>query len=1115
MKKRFFAALLSFIMVFSLLPVNALAFDGGHNGPGRVDYHGSDNLYVTVMAPGQSSWPNEPCVSSYPYYFMKGTTQFNSAHSGQEGWSYTRFSTSASNYINIDAFSKDIRVRTSTSKATVKAITNSTGLNLSSDKIFYSGKLNADAIKKAYLSIPAVKSYFEINDVDTEAENYELIAYVLKYEQYSDASAEPNGWHLDCAVVKRDTVKLTYDKNFPTSDCAEYGNIFWPENRELDKGSSATIGNLTDNRTTDKGTAEIYDRETNVTYKFLGWSTDATAKTADAKYNPDTEVKLDSDLHLYAVWQSDKEPEPETVTITFDANGGKWNEDLTDYAMNTEKTTASKAGLSLDTKVSAASAPANDKESYVGWAFSPTAGALKNQFDKDKDGTVTFYAIWEETSQPSTDVSYYVYKHCYVGNEKKPRYNEEINIPRTASSGTLITSLITDADKADVVANGITYRYDSSKTKVNDGSLTTGQTVKDGDIIHLYYYADTTEYTLSYDSNANGDSVTGMPDPSSAAATTISGYYDFTVSENVPQRAGYTFTGWNTKADGTGTKATGTITLTAPDTEVTLYAQWETNSYKVTYQYIGDVPANAPAAPEAQDHEYRTSVTIAATPTLAGYTFHGWYTDEACTEEATAFNMPNYAVTLYGKWTANEAKIVFVENGGTDVSDMTGTTDAVITNTTMPATTKTGYTFAGWYNDQGFTGDKVTSLPAAYPAGTTTYYAKWTVTPITVDLNKLGGKDRAAVYKNLTISAGSNSLPSGFTATFEVTVTPEPQIQSVENSVYHGSVTMTKAGSAHFVFDKGIEFMSEGTYKYTVKETIPANKVSGITYDENTYTLTIVVDEGDNGLYVKQYYVGKEVPASGNVPVTITNTYYKHTYYPRPATPSKPALNTADHYAYVMGYPDGTVQPGGYITRAEASTIFFRLLTDETREQYWATTNAYSDVKGGDWYNNAISTLSNAGIVSGYPDGTFRPNASITRAEMSKIIALFAKLDKTTDRFSDIAGHWAEAYIKLAAGNGWIEGYPDGTFKPQQNITRAETVTMINRVLERVPSEESHLLPYASMLTFPDCQPGQWFYIAIQEATNSHAYERAATEKNGDEQWTALRENRDWTQLEK
>ena len=296
---------------------------------------------------------------------------------------------------------------------------------------------------------------------------------------------------------------------------------------------------------------------------------------------------------------------------------------------------------------------------------------------------------------------------------------------------------------------------------------------------------------------------------------------------------------------------------------------------------------------------------------------------------------------------------------------MNGKTGDTISPRTMPSTSKNGYTFDGWYANEGLSGDAVTALPEVFPAGTTTYYAKWT-----------------------------------------------------RNGGYH------------------------------------------------------------------------------------------------PSTP-KPTLNTADHYAYVMGYPDGTVQPGGYITRAEASTIFFRLLTDETREQYWATTNAYSDIKSGDWYNNAISTLSSAGIVSGYPDGTFRPNAPITRAEMSKIIALFAKLDKTTDRFSDIAGHWAEAYIKLAAGNGWIEGYPDGTFKPQQNITRAETVTMINRVLERVPSDEDHLLSERVMLTFPDCKSGDWFYIAIQEATNSHTYERAVTEKNGDEQWTALRANRDWTLLEK
>lgn len=225
-------------------------------------------------------------------------------------------------------------------------------------------------------------------------------------------------------------------------------------------------------------------------------------------------------------------------------------------------------------------------------------------------------------------------------------------------------------------------------------------------------------------------------------------------------------------------------------------------------------------------------------------------------------------------------------------------------------------------------------------------------------------------------------------------------------------------------------------------------------------------------------------------------------------------LNTDDHFAYIIGYPDGTVQPNGQITRAEATTIFFRLLTEESRSANLTKTNGYTDVASDAWYNTAVSTMTKAGIVDGYPDGTFRPDAPITRAEMAKIISLFAKLDKSESRFSDIAGHWAEAYIRLAAGNGWIAGYPDGTFGPQRNITRAETATMINRVLDRVPSEESHLLSRGVMQIWPDANPGDWFYLAMQEATNSHDYERNAKWAAADEQWTALRETRDWKALE-
>ena len=346
-------------------------------------------------------------------------------------------------------------------------------------------------------------------------------------------------------------------------------------------------------------------------------------------------------------------------------------------------------------------------------------------------------------------------------------------------------------------------------------------------------------------------------------------------------------------------------------------------------------------------------------------------------------------------------------------------------------------------------------------------------------------------------------------ATYSATVTPVVNNELGKAMTITVSYSSGESGLKPFVGELG--FTERGSYRYEVKEIIPSGATG---YDTSVYYLTVDVGLNDDELVVdkvtKTLAGGSEDPSEGAI--VFCNTYNTGTTYVPIVV--KPALNRDDHYAYVVGYPDGMVRPSGNITRAEAATIFFRLLTDDSRNQFWMTTNTYSDVNRGDWFNNAVSTLSNAGIISGYPDGTFRPNAPITRAEMSKIIALFAKLNKSEDRFNDIAGHWAEAYIKLAAGNGWIAGYPDGSFKPQQNITRAETMTMINRVLERVPSVESHLLPYNAMLTFPDCQSGQWFYIAVQEATNSHTYERAASEKNGDEQWIALRANRDWTQFQ-
>lgn len=282
-----------------------------------------------------------------------------------------------------------------------------------------------------------------------------------------------------------------------------------------------------------------------------------------------------------------------------------------------------------------------------------------------------------------------------------------------------------------------------------------------------------------------------------------------------------------------------------------------------------------------------------------------------------------------------------------------------------------------------------------------------------------------------------------------------------------------------------------------------------ITVDRDAYVVSTQVYENAGAFWAE--LVTDKLDENYKV-FSFTNTY--KTVRTEPVKVG-PQLNRDDHVAYIMGYPDGTVQPEGQITRAEACTIFFRLLTDSSRDYYFSKTNDYTDVNAGDWFNNAISTLSNAGIVTGYNDGTFRPNQPITRGEMAKIIANFANLKYGGKTFTDLAGHWSKSYVELAAGNGWIAGYPDGSFRPDQKITRAETVTMINRVLDRVPAKESRLLSRSIMLTFPDNKPGDWYYIAIQEASNSHEYQRSVYETTGDEMWTKLIDNVDWTKLEK
>ena len=309
-------------------------------------------------------------------------------------------------------------------------------------------------------------------------------------------------------------------------------------------------------------------------------------------------------------------------------------------------------------------------------------------------------------------------------------------------------------------------------------------------------------------------------------------------------------------------------------------------------------------------------------------------------------------------------------------------------------------------------------------------------------------------------------------------------------------------------------------------------KVEGFTYtvDVKGTDVTVALKDGKKavaeGLSAGTYHMGLtkeffDVTSKNysNIKVEVVDGFLviNYTPYVPPTVKIEDddalGLNTTDHFAYIIGYPDGTVQPNGQITRAEVATIFFRLLTEDVRTANLSRSNRYFDVAASEWYNTAVSTLSSMGIITGYPDGTFRPNAYITRAEFAAIAARFDPSgDKTTASFRDILNHWAKDEISIAYNNSWVDGYPDGTFGPQRNITRAETMTLVNRVLNRRPETEEDLLPEMTIWT-DNANPNAWYYLAVQEATNSHYYKFKTNSKY--EKWTELRENRDWTQLEK
>ena len=334
-----------------------------------------------------------------------------------------------------------------------------------------------------------------------------------------------------------------------------------------------------------------------------------------------------------------------------------------------------------------------------------------------------------------------------------------------------------------------------------------------------------------------------------------------------------------------------------------------------------------------------------------------------------------------------------------------------------------------------------------------------------------------------------------------------------------GITALSAAGTGRYPEDEGaIRGGGSAPEKYTITFTeVDGTKLDSLETKEGTTVDLSKYTFQKEGYVFEGWYTDKELTNKvTSVKITKDITLYakwnKEEGTTPPAGDNHPEILTKDHYAYIVGREGGRIEPMANITRAEVATIFFRLLTEEAREKNITRTNNFVDVAEDSWYNTAVSTLAQLGIVNGRTEDTFAPNAYITRAEFTAIATRFSDADYVgKDMFSDIEGHWANAYINAAASLGWVEGN-NGIFRPDDKITRAEVMTIVNRVLNRVPRSEADL--HEDMTRWEDnANTKAWYYLAVQEATNSHDYE---LDDNGtNERWVNIKANPDWTEFEK
>ena len=539
---------------------------------------------------------------------------------------------------------------------------------------------------------------------------------------------------------------------------------------------------------------------------------------------------------------------------------------------------------------------------------------------------------------------------------------------------------------------------------------------------------------------------------------------------------------------------------------------YSANTYDYTVRHIKQLPDGSYDEANAEVETLSGKFEALAAVTAKDYGSH-YPTNDADTKQNIKIEK---GLTIDVKYDLDEHTLTFETNGGSAINPVTVRHGNAVARPADP--TKDKYTFIGWYADPEFTEeyDFATVLEADK-----TIYAKFELTSTPIG-------DIYVRYDVLHIK----QLPDG---TYDLANAEVEHLRALKDSTVTAVIKDYRA-THHVNVNRTLSKLTGTAIQpYMGVDGKPVYTILSVYYDLDFHTLTFDTMGGSkiapetvrhgltvakpkdpvNGGYIFDgWYTDKTFRHRYDFSTPLTEDitiYAKWFLIVLPGVTVKkntPKLNTADHFAYVQGYPDGTVKPAGNITRAETAAILFRLMDDASRKTYYSTKSGFRDVASGSWYNTYVATLNNAGVITDSSNGYFRPNEAITRAELAAMLAKFSETTSAANYFNDVsAKYWAANAIAICAKLGWITGYPDGTFRPDRNVTRAELMAMINRATGRAPKSADAFLP--GMKTWIDNTSDKWYYLDVQEATNSHSY----TVK-GSETWTALTSDPNWSLYE-